>query len=58
MSAHEYLIKKGFKKVYQSKKRYNLTMAELISLLEDFVMQQKDKNVTQHHDIDQMKLWM
>jgi len=58
MSAHEYLLKKGFKKVHQPKKRYNLTIEELVTMLEEFAYQQKDFNIPDTMDLRQMKLWM
>ena len=35
-SAHEFLQKKGFKKVHQPFKRYNLTIGELVDFLNEY----------------------
>lgn len=35
-NANEYLQKKGFKKVYQPSKRYNLTVSELVEFLDEY----------------------
>jgi hypothetical protein len=35
-SAQEFLIKKGFRKVHQPNKRYNLSIAELIEFLDEY----------------------
>jgi hypothetical protein len=58
MIVHEYLVKKGFKKVHQSRKRYNLSIGELVSLLEEFANQQNDYKIPDTPDIKQSKLWM
>ena len=42
MNAYEYLIKKGVKKVHQPKKKYNLSVAELIEFLEEFAREKKE----------------
>jgi len=58
MGAQEYLLKKGFKKVHQPKKRYNLSIGELVSMLEEFSVQEKDYRIPDTLDIKQLKLWM
>ena len=58
MGVQEYLVKKGFKKVHQSRKRYNLSIGELVSLLEEFANQGKDYRIPDTLDIKQSKLWM
>ena len=58
MGAKEYLIKKGFKKVHQPKKRYNLTIEELVIMLEEFSNKQSDFRQAQIPDTNQMKLWI
>jgi hypothetical protein len=58
MGVQEYLVKKGFKKVHQSKKRYNLSIGELVSLMEEFANHQKDNRIPDALDISQQKLWM
>jgi len=58
MGVKEYLTKKGFRKVHQSKKRYNLSIGELVSLMEEFANQQKDDRIPDTLDIKQLKLWM
>ncbi len=58
MGAQEYLHKKGFRKVHQPKKRYNLSIGELVTLLEEFSTQQKDYRISDTLDIQQLKLWM
>lgn len=35
-SAQEFLLRKGFRKVHQPNKRYNLTIAELVEFLNEF----------------------
>ena len=35
-TAHEFLIKKGFRKVHQPNQRYNLTIGELVEFLNEF----------------------
>ena len=50
-TAAEFLIRKGFKKVYQTDRRYNLTIGEMVEFLneyanrtfKDFVALYKDK---------------
>jgi hypothetical protein len=58
MGVQEYLVKKGFKKVHQSRKRYNLSIGELVSLLEEFANQEKNYRIPDTLDIKQSKLWM
>ncbi len=58
MGVQEYLVKKGFKKVHQSKKRYNLSIGELVTLMEEFASQQKEYSIPNTLDIKQQKLWM
>jgi hypothetical protein len=58
MSAQEFLLKKGFKKVHQSKKRYNLSIEELVKMLEEFAQHQNDVRITDKLDWRQLKLWM
>ncbi|MGD9328054.1 MAG: hypothetical protein PVH48_03740 [Cyclobacteriaceae bacterium] len=58
MGVQEYLVKKGFKKIHQSKKRYNLSIGELVSLIEEFANQQADYRIPNTQDIKQQKLWM
>ena len=58
MGAQEYLLKKGFKKVHQLKKRYNLSISELVSMLEEFSNQEKNHRIPETLDIKQSKLWM
>ena len=58
MSAYEYLLKKGFKKIHQPKKRYNLTIEELVYLLEEFAQYQQNFNIPDTLDMRQLKLWM
>ena len=58
MGAQEYLIKKGFKKVHKPNKRYNLSIGELVSMLEEFATQQKDYRIPDTLDMKQLKLWM
>jgi hypothetical protein len=58
MSAQEFLLKKGFKKVHQSKKRYNLSIEELVKMLEEFAQHQNDVKITDKLDWRQLKLWM
>ncbi len=56
MGVQEYLVKKGFKKVHQSKKRYNLSIGELVSLMEEFANQQKKYGIPDALDTKQLKL--
>jgi hypothetical protein len=35
-TAHEFLLRKGIKKIHQPHKRYNLTISELIEFLNEF----------------------
>lgn len=56
MGVQEYLHKKGFKKVHQPKKRYNLTIEELVSMLEEFATNEKDFRIPDSQDIQQLKL--
>jgi len=58
MSAQEFLLKKGFKKIHQPKKRYNLSIEELVSMLEEFAQYQKDFKIAEPLDLRQLKLWM
>ena len=58
MSAQEFLLKKGFKKVHQPKKRYNLSIEELVTMLEEFAQYQKDFKIGDPLDMRQLKLWM
>jgi len=48
-SAQEFLIKKGFRKVHQPNKRYNLSIAELIEFLNEYA-QKALKNGSKRHD--------
>ena len=41
MRAIEFLLQKGINKVHQPKKRYNLTVEELIIFLEEFAQKEK-----------------
>ena len=56
MGIHEYLQKKGFKKVHQAKKRYNLSIEELVLMLEEFVDKEDDSKISGGQDIQQIKL--
>ena len=58
MSAQEFLLKKGFKKVHQPKKRYNLSIEELVTMLEEFAQLQKEFQIADPLDMRQLKLWM
>jgi hypothetical protein len=58
MSAQEFLLKKGFKKVHQPKRRYNLSIEELVTMLEEFARHKKDYNIAESLDVRQLKLWM
>jgi hypothetical protein len=58
MSAHEFLLKKGFKKIHQPKKRYSLSIEELVTMLEEFAQLQKDFKIADQMDMRQLKLWM
>jgi len=42
MKAQEYLLEKGIRKVHQPKKRYNLSVEELITFLEEFAAREKE----------------
>jgi hypothetical protein len=57
MSAKEYLLKKGFKHVHQPRKRYNLTIEELVIMLEEFSMLRQDFKITEGMDVRQLELW-
>lgn len=41
MKAYEFLLEKGINKVHQPNKRYNLTVYELITFLEEFSQKEK-----------------
>jgi hypothetical protein len=41
MKAYEFLLEKGINKVHQPNKRYNLTVHELITFLEEFAQKEK-----------------
>jgi hypothetical protein len=41
MKAYEFLLEKGINKVHQPDKRYNLTVYELITFLEEFARREK-----------------
>ena len=56
MGVQEFLQKKGFKKVHQPKKRYNLSSEELVSMLEEFATREKDYRIPDSQDIQQLKL--
>jgi hypothetical protein len=56
MGVQEFLQKKGFKKVHQPKKRYNLSIEELVSILEEFATREKDYRIPDPQDIQQLKL--
>jgi hypothetical protein len=43
MKAQEYLLEKGIRKVHQPKKRYNLSIEELVMFLEEFAAREKEK---------------
>jgi len=58
MSAQEFLLKKGFNKVHQPKKRYNLSIEELVTMLEEFAYLHKDFKIQDPLDMRQLKLWM
>jgi len=58
MSAQEFLLKKGFKKVHQPKKRYNLSIEELVKMLEEFAQHQNDFTLADQLDMRQLKLWI
>jgi hypothetical protein len=58
MSAHEFLLKKGFKKIHQPKKRYNLSIEELVTILEEFAEHQQEYKIANQLDMRQLKLWM
>lgn len=42
MKAQEFLLEKGINKVHQPKKRYSLTVEELVMFLEDFARREKE----------------
>ena len=42
MRAQEFLLEKGIRKVHQPKKRYSLTVEELVMFLEDFARREKE----------------
>ena len=56
MSAYEYLLTKGFKKVHQPKKRYNLSIEELVNLLEEFAQYHQNYRIQNAIDMRQLKL--
>ena len=56
MSAYEYLSAKGFKKVHQPKKRYNLSIEELVNLLEEFAQYHQNYRIQNAIDMRQLKL--
>jgi len=56
MDAKEYLLKKGIKKVHQPNKRFNLSIEELVTFLDEFVDQQKEKS-TDQFEMDQLSIW-
>ena len=58
MSAQEYLLKKGFKKIHQPKKRYTLSIEELVSMLEEFSQNSRDFKIPDTLDLKQLKLWL
>jgi hypothetical protein len=58
MSAYEYLLAKGFKKIHQPKKRYNLSIEELVFLLEEFAQYQQNYKIQEAIDMRQLKLWL
>lgn len=41
MKAYEFLLEKGINKVHQPSKRYNLSVHELITFLEEFAHREK-----------------
>jgi hypothetical protein len=41
MKAYEFLIEKGINKVHQPNKRYNLTVYELLTFLEEYAQKEK-----------------
>jgi len=41
MKAYEFLLEKGINKVHQPNKRYNLTVQELITFLEEYAQKNK-----------------
>lgn len=47
-SAQEFLMKKGFRKVHQPNKRYNLSIGELVEFLNEFA-QKALKNGSGRH---------
>ena len=56
MGIQEYLQKKGFKKVHKAKKRYNLSIEELVLMLEEFGATEDDSKISDGQDIKQLKL--
>ena len=56
MDAKEYLLKKGIKKVHQPNKRFNLSIEELVTFLDEFVDQQKEKS-TDQFEMNQLSIW-
>ena len=56
MDAKEYLLKKGIKKVHQPNKRFNLSIEELVTFLDEFVDQQKEKSIDQF-EMNQLSIW-
>lgn len=57
MSAQEYLLKKGFKKIHQPKKRYSITIEELILMLEEFSLKKNNIQSLEDNNIQQLRLW-
>ena len=41
MKAYEFLLEKGINKIHQPNKRYNLSVHELITFLEEFAQREK-----------------
>ena len=41
MNAYEFLLKKGINKVHQPKRKYNLSVTELIQFLEEYSREKK-----------------
>jgi len=56
MGILEYLQIKGFKKVHQPKKRYNLSIEEIVSMLEEFAIKGDEVSIPDEKDIQQIKL--
>jgi len=44
MNAYEYLLMKGIRKVHQPKKRYSLTVEELLEMLDEYHALQRKAN--------------